>query len=70
MKKLWKILFAALLVLPLFTGVLGLAMLRNQQHIDADLFALFVRSGVYLDYARQFMRPEQIDVVDVEAVLA
>ena len=47
-----------------------MAMLRNQQHIDADLFALFVRSGVYLDYARQFMRPEQIDVVDVEAVLA
>ena len=47
-----------------------MAMLRNQQHIDADLFALFVRSGVYLDYAHQFMRPEQIDVVDVEAVLA
>ena len=47
-----------------------MAMLRDQRHIDADLFALFVRSGVYLDYARQFMRPEQIDAVDVEAVLA
>ena len=47
-----------------------MAMLRDQRHIDADLFALFVRSGVYLDYAHQFMRPEQIDVVDVEAVLA
>ena len=46
-----------------------MAMLRDQRHIDADLFALFVRSGVYLDYAHQFMRPEQIDVVDVEAVL-
>ena len=46
-----------------------MAMLRDQRHIDADLFALFVRSGVYLDYARQFMRSEQIDAVDVEALL-
>ena len=47
-----------------------MAVLRDQQHIDAELFALFVRSGVYLDYAREFMRPEQIDVVDPQALLA
>ncbi len=47
-----------------------MAVLRDQQHIDAELFALFVRSGVYLDYAREFMRPEQIDVVDSKALLA
>jgi HD-GYP domain-containing protein (c-di-GMP phosphodiesterase class II) len=40
-----------------------------EQHIDDELFELFLRAGVYLDYARRFLRPEQIDEVDVEAVL-
>ena len=39
-------------------------------HLDPEVFALFLRSGVHLAYARRYMRPEQIDVVDVEAVLA
>ncbi|WP_044875035.1 HD domain-containing phosphohydrolase [Pseudomonas sp. LFM046] len=39
-------------------------------HIDPDLFGLFVRSGVYRDYARRFLKPEQIDPVDEAAVLA
>jgi HD-GYP domain-containing protein (c-di-GMP phosphodiesterase class II) len=30
-------------------------------HIDPDLFAIFVRQKVYLDYARQFLEPSQID---------
>ena len=46
-----------------------MAGMRDQRHIDADLFELFLRSGVYLDYARRFMRPEQIDAVDIEAWL-
>ncbi|NWL77964.1 hypothetical protein DM872_13990 [Pseudomonas taiwanensis] len=44
-------------------------MCRNA-HIDPDLFGLFIRSGVYLDYARRFLKPEQIDQVDETAVLA
>jgi HD-GYP domain-containing protein (c-di-GMP phosphodiesterase class II) len=39
-------------------------------HIDPDLFGLFIRSGVYLDYARRFLKPEQMDEVDEAAVLA
>lgn len=39
-------------------------------HIDPDLFGLFIRSGVYLDYARRFLKPEQLDAVDEAAVLA
>ncbi len=37
---------------------------RERNHIDPDLFDIFIRSGVYLDYARRFMDPEQIDEVD------
>ena len=40
------------------------------QHIDGALFALFLRSGVYVDYARRFLHPDQIDVVDVDRLLA
>ncbi|WP_300453074.1 HD domain-containing phosphohydrolase [Accumulibacter sp.] len=46
-----------------------MARLQAEQHIDADLFALFLRSGVHLDYARRFLRPEQIDSVDVDRLL-
>ncbi len=42
----------------------------KDKHIDPELFALFLRSGVYREYAERFLRPEQIDAVDVEARLA
>ena len=36
----------------------------------ADLFELFLTSGVYLEYARRFLHPEQIDPVDIaQAIL-
>lgn len=33
-------------------------------HIDPELFDAFIREKVYLEYARQFLAPEQIDDVD------
>ncbi len=39
-------------------------------HVDPELFGLFVTSGIYQDYAERFLRPEQIDQVDVAAILA
>ena len=33
-------------------------------HIDPDLFDVFVREKVYLEYAKQFLSQDQIDVVD------
>ena len=39
--------------------------MRDRQHIDPDLFSLFLRSGVFRDYAEQFMDEEQIDEVDI-----
>jgi HD-GYP domain-containing protein (c-di-GMP phosphodiesterase class II) len=41
----------------------------REQHIDGDLFGLFLQSGVYLRYAERHMDPAQIDAVDVEALL-
>jgi HD-GYP domain-containing protein (c-di-GMP phosphodiesterase class II) len=37
---------------------------RLRDHIDPDLFDVFVREKVYLEYAKKFMDPSQIDEVD------
>ena len=36
-------------------------------HIDPDLFDVFVKEGVYLRYARQFLDPSQMDEVNPQA---
>ncbi len=46
-----------------------MSFMRNDQHIDAELFELFLRSGVYRKYAEAFLAPEQIDDVDIENYL-
>ncbi len=38
------------------------------QHVDPDLFDVFIRNGVYLDYAEEFMDPDQIDEVDLSKI--
>ena len=43
--------------------------MRKDQHIDADLFELFLSSGVYLAYAHKYLAPAQIDDVDIEPYL-
>ena len=39
-------------------------------HLCPDLFRLFLESGVYLEYAREHLRTDQIDEVDVSSVVA
>ncbi|CAJ1877240.1 hypothetical protein CDAIGKPJ_03018 [Aeromonas salmonicida] len=51
----------------------SLTIMQNmvrEQHIDPALFALFVSSGIWRDYAERFLAPEQLDQVDEEALLA
>ncbi|MFO6424261.1 HD domain-containing phosphohydrolase [Motilimonas sp. KMU-193] len=42
-----------------------MSFMVKEQHLDGDLFALFLRSGVYLDYAKKYLQPEQMDQVDL-----
>jgi len=39
--------------------------MNKDQHIDADLFELFLTEGVWKEYAETFLDPEQIDDVDI-----
>jgi HD-GYP domain-containing protein (c-di-GMP phosphodiesterase class II) len=41
----------------------------QDQHIDPDLFDLFLRTGVWKQYAEEFLDPSQIDPVNIEDYL-
>ena len=47
-----------------------LSFMKKDQHIDPDLFDLFLTSGVYLEYAQEFLMPEQIDEVDISKFIS
>ena len=55
---------------PLSETMLIMGRMKQRNHLDPDLFDLFVRSGVYKRYAARYMEPEQIDAVDEAALLA
>ena len=40
-----------------------LGFMKNDAHIDADLFEIFVKEKIYMKYAEGFLDPEQIDEV-------
>ncbi|MDX2222746.1 MAG: HD domain-containing phosphohydrolase [Rhodospirillaceae bacterium] len=46
-----------------------LYFMKKDKHVDPDLFELFLSSGAYKDYAEQFLRPEQVDVVNIDQYL-
>jgi HD-GYP domain-containing protein (c-di-GMP phosphodiesterase class II)/ABC-type amino acid transport substrate-binding protein len=43
-------------------------MVQND-HIDVEVFELFLRSGVYLQYAQRFLPAKQIDEIDISKYL-
>ncbi len=45
-----------------------LGKMKDNGHVDPDLFDIFVRDKVYLLYAREFLDPEQIDEVDEKRI--
>jgi HD-GYP domain-containing protein (c-di-GMP phosphodiesterase class II) len=46
-----------------------MSFMVKDEHIDAELFRLFLQSGVYKTYAKQYLKQEQIDKVDIESIL-
>ena len=47
-----------------------MSFMSKDQHIDSNLFDLFLESGVYQEYADQHMDPAQIDTVDIYQYLS
>ena len=42
-----------------------LSFFKKDQHVDGELFDLFLTSGIYKQYAEKYLKPEQIDEVDI-----
>jgi HD-GYP domain-containing protein (c-di-GMP phosphodiesterase class II) len=42
-----------------------MSRMRDEQHIDADIFDVFLTSGAFRRYAQDYLAPEQDDVEDV-----
>jgi HD-GYP domain-containing protein (c-di-GMP phosphodiesterase class II) len=42
-----------------------LGFMKNDAHIDVDLFDIFVKEKIYLKYAESYLDPEQIDEVQM-----
>ncbi len=47
-----------------------MSFMVKDQHLDPELFRLFLESGVYQDYADKYLLPAQVDEVDIAAYLA
>ena len=48
--------------MPISQALAILKSMKEEGHIDPDLFDIFVREKVYLRYAKRFLKAEQIDV--------
>jgi HD-GYP domain-containing protein (c-di-GMP phosphodiesterase class II) len=42
--------------------------MRDNGHIDPDLFQVFVREGVYARYGKEFLEPSQVDEIPAEVI--
>lgn len=54
---------------PVSAAIDILSKLVRDNHVDRDVFELFLTRGVYLDYARRFLAEEQLDDVDIQKYL-
>lgn len=50
--------------MPLSQTLTIMGRMVEDNHLDPDIFRLFVDSRVYLEYAEKFLKPEQIDEID------
>jgi len=47
-----------------------MAFMVKDEHLDHDVFDLFLTKGVYQPYADEYLKPEQLDFVDVDGLRA
>jgi HD-GYP domain-containing protein (c-di-GMP phosphodiesterase class II) len=48
--------------MPLSQSLSIMKRMKDEAHIDPDLFDVFMKHQIYLTYAKKFLQPEQIDI--------
>ncbi|MFP4154795.1 MAG: HD domain-containing phosphohydrolase [Halothiobacillaceae bacterium] len=56
--------------MPISQAIGILHRMVQDQHVDPDVFALFLTSGAYLEYAHRYLAEEQIDEVVLDRFIA
>ncbi|MCD8493783.1 MAG: hypothetical protein LRY51_18885 [Geovibrio sp.] len=46
-----------------------MSFMAKDSHIDSELFELFLRSGVYMEYAEKYLQKSQMDNIDIERLI-
>jgi HD-GYP domain-containing protein (c-di-GMP phosphodiesterase class II) len=54
---------------PLSKALAIMASMVREHHLDPELFEVFLRAGIHRRYAERFLGADQIDEVDVDALL-
>ncbi len=54
---------------PISVAVDIMYKMALDEHLDIELFRLFLTSGTHLRYAEEYLKPEQIDFVDINKYL-
>ena len=54
--------------MPLSQALSILGRMKLEHHIDPDLFDIFIKEKVYLQYAEKYLKREQIDDFDITAI--
>ena len=54
--------------MPLSQALSILGKMKEDKHIDPDLFDVFISEGVYMKYAEKHLKPDQIDRVDLDNI--
>ena len=54
--------------MPLSQTLSIMGRMVEEQHLDPDIFRLFVSTGTYRQYAAKYLKPEQIDEVDLQSL--
>lgn len=54
--------------MPLSQALTILGTMKLNNHVDPDLFDVFINEKVYMDYAKKYLAREQIDKFDVTAI--
>jgi HD-GYP domain-containing protein (c-di-GMP phosphodiesterase class II) len=53
---------------PLSECLAIMGRMKESQHIDPDLFDIFIDEKVYLQYAQQFLKASQLDEIDLSRI--
>ena len=54
--------------MPLSQAITILGKMKEEQHIDPDLFDVFIAEKVYLKYAEMYLKEEQIDEINLDKI--